>query len=217
MFPGKPIHGHNGWIPKQYEIIIKCIQWMHTYTLDLPKGKQRTNQYTHIQTPVNVYIYIYIFIHTHTYIYIYTYIDIYIYIHIIHIMSYLFSMVFSSFTLPSALQRHRIGPLLRLPGGVLAAPLPCAEVPEGPGAAARGRGHRGGHGSAWAPPGVGSYKNPWLVMMTIIGYGLACARGFISLVPAQPFLASQIKQGETHAQCRHVQLICGHQSIRLPP
>lgn len=49
------------------------------------------------------------------------------------------------------------------------------------------------------------------------GYGLACARGFISLVPAQPFLASQIKQGETHAQCRHVQLICGHQSIRLPP
>ena len=61
------------------------------------------------------------------------------------------------------------------------------------------------------------HKKKKIALLVFMGYGLACARGFISLVPAQPFLASQIKQGETHAQCRHVQLICGHQSIRLPP
>ena len=118
---------------------------MHTYTLDLPKCKQRTNQYTHthIQTPVNVYIYI-----PH---------------HVLSIF-HVFFQLHPTFS-PSAPQDWS---LLRLPGGVLAAPLPRAEVPEGPGAAARGRGHRGGHGSAWAPPGVGSYKNPWLVMITII-------------------------------------------------
>ena len=36
--------------------------------------------------------------------------------------------------------------LLCLLGGVLAAPMPCFEVPEGPCTAARGRGHRSGPG-----------------------------------------------------------------------